>query len=358
MAANNSNSLLGNRQPTLSTTASNNKRKATDPNLKIITIDELYDVTLIVGTPDHPNGQMAFRINKGSLRNATKVWAKMLSGDWAESDMSEIPFTDDSCFAFQIVLQIAHLQFHELPTSLTLQKLMDVATLADKYELARILRPVTETKKWLQPHRVSPAVWRTSTAIQEFAFITETLGSEDDLKYLINKLAMNVRIDIIGGYYPFTSDGTKDRLRLDLLDRISAQVISLRMKILEEILNFCKNALHNVVTRKVARCKQTSCPIGSIGILIQTFNSAGLFPLPDKTSSMGRSVCDYWLGLRELTTMYNNYGAQYCKITTVVNNRQRSACFGDFGIVGETRAVLKKYAHKDVWAQWKVEKLV
>ena len=38
------------------TTPTSLKRKASDPNLSTFTIDALYDLTLLVGTPSHPKG--------------------------------------------------------------------------------------------------------------------------------------------------------------------------------------------------------------------------------------------------------------------------------------------------------------
>lgn len=37
------------------------KRKLTDLELEIITIDQYYDLTLIVGAPNHADGQKASR---------------------------------------------------------------------------------------------------------------------------------------------------------------------------------------------------------------------------------------------------------------------------------------------------------
>jgi hypothetical protein len=58
------------------------KRKATDPNLKVVTIDPFYDLTLIVGSPGSFEPQTAFQVNKGTLRHASEVWTKMLTGPW------------------------------------------------------------------------------------------------------------------------------------------------------------------------------------------------------------------------------------------------------------------------------------
>jgi hypothetical protein len=114
--AQNTDSVFGpGKQNSDSTATAGSKRKMTDPNLEIITIDPMYDLTLIVGSQQHPKGQKAFRVSKGSFRNVSAVWTKMLNGNWAESSQSEICLPDDSCDAFLIVLRIAHFQLSELP---------------------------------------------------------------------------------------------------------------------------------------------------------------------------------------------------------------------------------------------------
>jgi len=70
-----------------------NKRKIADPNLEVVTMDRQYNLTLIVGSPEHAGGQKAYQVNKGVFRHASKAWDAMISGNWAESDMSEIAFS-------------------------------------------------------------------------------------------------------------------------------------------------------------------------------------------------------------------------------------------------------------------------
>lgn len=104
---------------TTTTPVPSTKRKRTVADLETIELDPHYDLTLIVGTPNHKDGQKAFRVNKGSMRNMSDVWSKMLTCEWAESKMTEIDFPDDSCKSFQIVLEVAHFRVAGLPDALT-----------------------------------------------------------------------------------------------------------------------------------------------------------------------------------------------------------------------------------------------
>ncbi|KAH7090248.1 hypothetical protein FB567DRAFT_438069 [Paraphoma chrysanthemicola] len=218
-------SLFGSNAPSnVAKPSTSLKRKANDLNLPIVCIDTMHDLTLIVGTPDSPGGQKAFQVNKGSVRHASSVWGAMLSGDWAESGMSEVAFPDDSCYAFQIVLEIAHLQFAKLPESLTQKQLIDIAKLADKYDLGQVLPAVVEFKKWLQPYKDSAGHWPTDTDFQDFAIITSAFKLPAEFDYIINWLALHVNVDELGKYYYQDSKQKKVTLGSCLPSRVFGKI--------------------------------------------------------------------------------------------------------------------------------------
>jgi hypothetical protein len=187
-------SMFGVEQPTSETTTSTSlKRKTTDTNLEIVTIDSMYDLTLIVGSTEHARGQKAFRVSKSSFRNASNVWTSMLSGKWAEGDMSEIRFPDDSCYAFHIVLQIAHWQFHKLPASLTQKELVEVAVFSDKYDLGKVIHTAAELKNWIHPYRGAGPAWPLDISLQDFAFITAAFEFKNDYDYFLSWLVMEMQ---------------------------------------------------------------------------------------------------------------------------------------------------------------------
>jgi hypothetical protein len=213
------------------------KRKANDPNLQVVCIDAMHDLCLIVGTPDSPGGQKAFQVNEASIRHASSVWSAMLSGNWAESGMSEISFLDDSCYAFEIILRVAHLQFNELPASLTRVQLIDIAKLADKYDIGQVLPAVVEFKKWLHPYKDSAGTWPADTDFQDFAIITSAFKLQADFKYLVNYLAMHVQINESGKYFYYDSKQNKIVLRSDLPPRVTGKT-TYQILILHRFLNY------------------------------------------------------------------------------------------------------------------------
>jgi hypothetical protein len=203
------------------------KRKMTDPNLEVITIDPMYDLTLIVGTPKHPKGQKAFQINKGSFRNVSAVWSKMLNGNWSESTQSEIEFPEDSCDAFLIVLRIAHFQMSKLPEQLSTEELVDLATLMDKYSLEDAVRVSLKMKKWMVPHRRVYKLWPANKNLQDYAIATYVFKLQNDLKYLVTCLAIEATVSDVGNYYYTDEKEDAVNLRSNLPDYVLSKYIIL-----------------------------------------------------------------------------------------------------------------------------------
>lgn len=202
------------------------KRKCHDPNLQTITLDPHYDLVLIVGTPERPDGQKAFQVNKGSMRYVSDIWSKMLTGDWAESKMTEIDFPDDSWKPFDIVLKIAHFQVAALPDSLSFEDLHELATLTDKYNLTKAVRVGLDLKQWLHKYKNQWTNWPSLRNTQQFAFMTLVFQYDSDLTFLTSKLAVEVQVE--DGLYLCHGSGTnKTRLASSLPDLLLGKTISL-----------------------------------------------------------------------------------------------------------------------------------
>ena len=197
------------------------KRKLTDLELEIITIDQYYDLTLIVGHPDHVDGQKVFQISRSAMRHVSDIWTKMLAPDaWAESKQSEIDMPEDSCKVMLLVLRIAHLQFAQLPNELSMEDLRALATLTDKYNLVKIVRVMLELKKWLDPYKQE---WKktaaSSTHLTEFAEIHQVFGNQDAYEYVVNRLTVEVEASDEGFSFK-DAEGKVSKLRSSLPERI------------------------------------------------------------------------------------------------------------------------------------------
>jgi len=196
----------------------------TDQNLQTITIDPMYDLTLIVGNPEHSKGQKAFQVNKGSFRSVSAVWAKMMNGNWAESRQSEICLPDDSCDSLYIVLQIAHFQISKLPEKLSREELVDLAVLTDKYQLSTAVRMGLEMKKWMEPHKLVYMSQSSGAALQDFAIITFIFGLQSDFEYLVSRLATELEVGADGKFCYRDGKQGLILLRSDLPNSVSGMM--------------------------------------------------------------------------------------------------------------------------------------
>lgn len=200
------------------------KRKITDPNLEIVTIDPFYDLTVIVGTPSPIEKQVAFRVNKGSMRHASDVWRKMLTGPWAEnrSPEPEITFPEDSPWAFEQILRIAHWQAESVSSSFNVTEMKALAVLTDKYDLAGLMKMPTESKGWLvAARRLMERHWPSKPDLQDWAFIAYAFQSDDNYQYLISRMAVETQVDVTDAFlYHITDDARRTRVRSNLPDRL------------------------------------------------------------------------------------------------------------------------------------------
>lgn len=347
------------------------KRKATDQNLEITTIDPHYDLTLIVGSPNHEHGQMAFRVNRGSMRNVSDVWTKMLTGDWTELRQSEIEMPEDSWKALLLVLRMAHFQSARLPDRLSAEDLLSLAVLTDKYNLGMVVRDMLKLKKWLLPYKAEWTKRLSHSYIQEFAQMTMAFGLDEDFEYLVTRLAVEVRVHEKTKRFILDSGKEQVHLRSTLSDRIlskstgansftqsptgttttdkmpTARIDTVRTAMLSELIFHC-DAEADVFLYAIpgSDCSKL-CDYMRCGILMKGLHAAGFKHHLNEPSTMYRSVASYWKALQSIggpTTFGSGRDAQdfVCE--------DRNYCGSDFGVCQDLGESLKELVPKEVFA--------
>jgi hypothetical protein len=181
---------------------------------KIFTLDDQYDLTLLVGRNDSPDGVVTFRVNKGSLRLASKPFKAMLSGDrFAESSQDEIAFPDDAWKPFLIFLQVAHLRYQDAPKVMSQEDLVELATFCDKYDLGAMMFPCVSTKIWIKA-KFSPDS-KLRRGLQDYAFITHVFGLKEPFRDIKDLLAYSLFQDEDGTYsYLLWEKKTEKKVKL------------------------------------------------------------------------------------------------------------------------------------------------
>lgn len=71
-----------------------------------------------------------------------------------EATQAEVKLSDDDATAVTIACTIAHSKFHDLPLTLTIDELSELATLCDKYDITVIVGPFIHA--WVRPWFYGP----------------------------------------------------------------------------------------------------------------------------------------------------------------------------------------------------------
>lgn len=92
--------------------------------------------------------------------------------DTSCSAVAELDFKDDNGEALLILLRIAHLRFHDIPSTLPYQTLLSVAVLCDQYQCINLVRP------WLSCWLVNEVKLSTQFGNENWLFIAWVFGRE------------------------------------------------------------------------------------------------------------------------------------------------------------------------------------
>jgi len=167
------------------------------------TLDVGGDIRLIVSSAD--NNKKNFLVSSAALRMASVKWQALLNSMDSQS-LAEIEFSDDDLCTIEIILQIAHLRFDDLPTSLNFTDLLNLAITCHKYEVVRLVGPFL--RSWAWPW--SPVF--QESGYEQWLFIAWVFGYQDAFEALTDHLAATTRSNSEGDC--LTSDGilSNDRM--------------------------------------------------------------------------------------------------------------------------------------------------
>jgi len=115
--------------------------------------------------------------------------------------VEELDFAKDPAEALLILLNIAHLRFTNVPTTLSLDLLSDVAILCDKYDCVHLVKPWVS--QWLVRESIDwkPAPTIFGGAIRErWLFIAWVFGREQDFKELSLLLLQEIQTSSMGDH--------------------------------------------------------------------------------------------------------------------------------------------------------------
>lgn len=113
----------------------------------LLEFDQDGDLTLKVGQ----NPPQTMKVDSRALCRSSPVFRRMLRGSFSESQPHsgpwEVKLPGDSPHAMSIIMDMVHCQHSRTPSEISLGSLVSVLAFTNKYDMARLLRPVAW--RWL-----------------------------------------------------------------------------------------------------------------------------------------------------------------------------------------------------------------
>jgi hypothetical protein len=155
-----------------------------------VRVDDDGDLRLVIG-PD----QREFLVCSRSLSRASRVFKCMLYGGFRESHpVSDtepwvVQLPEDDSAAAKLLLDVIHVRFDRIPTTLPLAELYNVLVFTEKYDMTKVLRP------WLQAWVTSLSALHEATDISYAIGLASELGVKDTLGRLARRLIVDSGIN-------------------------------------------------------------------------------------------------------------------------------------------------------------------
>ncbi|KAK2589763.1 hypothetical protein QQS21_012553 [Conoideocrella luteorostrata] len=167
------------------------KRPASSEEVEYLKFDEDGDLTLLVGWCV----QQRMLVDANALCRMSPVFRTMLKGPFKESKpasgdwMIELP--EDHAPGFAMIMDIIHNQFQCTPTDPTVDDLIHVAILTNKYDMAKVLRPLAQT--WREKLRLESD--KPLAGVEGLLGVAYELGDAETFDKLARKIALGHRVN-------------------------------------------------------------------------------------------------------------------------------------------------------------------
>jgi hypothetical protein len=154
--------------------------------IALISLHDGSDRTIIVGEKE--DGQRIYKVSSLAMSMASPIWKAMFnpaSGFRESNPDVAVEFPEDDPNMMLILLRIAHLQFNEVPKSITFACLRELAVLCDKYDTVGLVQPFIEN--WMGPW----ALLCLESGYEDWLFIAWTFGCQQIFGRLAESLVLS-----------------------------------------------------------------------------------------------------------------------------------------------------------------------
>jgi hypothetical protein len=146
---------------------------------------------IIVGNEDSPSGLRKVETSRPHIAHLSHRWAEAFIHKIVRHyvGLVHVIFPDDDANAMCLLLAIAHTDTANLPVRLSLDEIIRLAQVAERYDLNHLL--VGYLEPWLAPHRQRI----TERGYEHWLYVAWQLGLEKDYLFLADYLAVNCAIN-------------------------------------------------------------------------------------------------------------------------------------------------------------------
>ncbi|KAF6235845.1 hypothetical protein HO173_006040 [Letharia columbiana] len=272
-------------------------------------LDPSGDLRLSTNTQD-------FVVSSKVMCLASPVWRAMFDpqGHWARHSSGVFSFPDDDSDALLIILQIAHLQFSDLPDALLIyEHLLQLAVLCDKYNTVRLVRPWIS--KWQAPLQAQAEECRQSggegyEGYETWLFIAWTFGDEAVFRKISRSLVLTSTVTTVNGEKRIVN--AQGNMVGDIMPPGSVgAIIEARSERISALLEMCYGLVDRYESTTLMAPEDTTictrrghspngCDSLVYGCLIKGLQSLKLFPKRAEASDVESSVMAFADKLRSL----------------------------------------------------------
>lgn len=285
-------------------------------------LDPSGDLRLSTNTQD-------FVVSSKVMCLASPVWRAMFDpqGHWARHSSGVFSFPDDDSDALLIILQIAHLQFSDLPDALLIyEHLLQLAVLCDKYNTVRLVRPWIS--KWQAPlqaqaEECSQGGGEGYEGYETWLFIAWTFGDEAGFRKISRSLVLTSTVTTVNGEKRIVN--AQGNMVGDIMPPGSAgAIVEARSERISALLEMCYGLVDRYESTTLMAPEDTTictlrdqspneCDSLVYGCLIKGLQSLKLFPKRAEASEVESSVMAFADKLRSLRCFeypfpYNSHG--------------------------------------------------
>jgi hypothetical protein len=166
-----------------------------EPQTEYITTSSREQMVIIVGREDSPNTLRKFHVSRPHVECMGAHWNAAIERNTRirfrdVRVTKEILFPDDDSNAIRLCLYIAHLSFAKLPKYLSLDDLVNLARVAERYDLNHLI-PFAHLENWMAPHSKR----LLQPGYEPWLYVAWQFGLEEDFRQLATHLAVTCQVD-------------------------------------------------------------------------------------------------------------------------------------------------------------------